>query len=250
MSTAPGTGSGTRRPTTAPEDLATSDLAATNGPAATSDPVDRSADDPAGTPPGRARGRKGAERREALLDAAEGVLVAEGGPELTMRAVAAAAGVRLGHLQYYFPTHADLVAAVLERVLRRSAERLAPLLAPGPGPDADDGPDTAAAVVAALLAEQEDARLVRLFAEVWTLAARDAAVAGAVRGFYDDYRDQVAGFLARRRPALSEAERRARAGVFVMLIEGASLFRSGVAGMRAPETDDALIRTALDLLGP
>ncbi|MFE7564236.1 TetR family transcriptional regulator [Kitasatospora sp. NPDC057500] len=197
------------------------------------------------TPPATPRGRKGAERREALLDAAEGVLVAEGGPELTMRAVAAAAGVRLGHLQYYFPTHADLVAAVLERVLRRSAERLAPLLTA----DAEAA-DAPAAVVAALLAEQEDARLVRLFAEVWALAARDAAVAGAVRGFYDDYREQVAAFLARHRPELPEEERRARAGVFVMLIEGASLFRSGVAAERAPATDDVLLRTALDLLGP
>ncbi|GAA1408515.1 hypothetical protein GCM10009639_58320 [Kitasatospora putterlickiae] len=227
----------------------------------------RDTDQP-GTPATRARGRKGAERRETLLDAAEGLLVAEGGPELTMRAVAAAAGVRLGHLQYYFPTHADLVAAVLERVLRRSAERLAPLLAPGaegPGPE-DPGPrapgtegpgagaldaeDPAAALVAALLAEQEDVRLVRLFAEVWALAARDAGVAGAVRGFYDDYRDQVAAFLAQRRPGLPEDERRARAGVFVMLIEGASLFRSGVAAERAPATDAVLLRTALDLLGP
>ncbi|MET8701261.1 TetR family transcriptional regulator [Kitasatospora sp. NPDC004723] len=205
------------------------------------------------------------ERREALLDAAERVLVAEGGAELTMRAVAAAAGVRLGHLQYYFPTHADLVAAVLERVLRRSAERLAPLLAPDTDSEADTDPidtadtdpidtadtaDTAAAVVAALLAEQEDRRLVRLFTEVWALAARDAAVAGAVRRFYDGYRERVAAFLGRRRPGLSEAERQARAGVFVMLIEGASLFRSGLAGERAPRTDATLVRTALDLLGP
>nr|BEK70304.1 hypothetical protein KPHV_75310 [Kitasatospora purpeofusca] len=199
------------------------------------------------TTPARGRGRKGAERREALLDAAEEVLVAEGGPEWTMRAVAAAAGVRLGHLQYYFPTHAELVAAVLERVLRRSAERLAPLLAA----DADaDAPGATAGVVTTLLAEQEDARLMRLFVEVWALAARDTTVAAAVRGFYADYRTQVTAFLARRHPDLPEEERRARAGVFIMLIEGASLFRSGVAGERDPATDEALLRTALALLGP
>ncbi|MER5353497.1 TetR/AcrR family transcriptional regulator [Kitasatospora sp. NPDC002551] len=226
MSTAAGTGPGPETPEPFPADHPT-------GPP----------DHPTGKPARRPPGRKGAERREALLDAAEGVLVAEGGPELTMRAVAAAAGVRLGHLQYYFPTHAELVAAVLERVLRRSAERLAPLLAP----DAAADP---AALVAALLADQEDARLVRLFAEVWALAARDAAVAGAVRGFYDDYREHVAAFLARLRPGLPQAERQARAGVFVMLVEGASLFRSGVAGTRAPDTDEALVRTALELLGP
>ncbi|MEV6977034.1 TetR family transcriptional regulator [Kitasatospora sp. NPDC093806] len=214
-----------------------------------------------------------------MLDAAEEVLVTPGGAELTMRAVAAAAGVRLGHLQYYFPTHADLVAAVLERVLQRSAERLAPLLAPGDtsggmtgavtGRASGDTPEgspvaavaaplapndasggNAAEVVTALLAEQEDARLMRLFAEVWALAARDPAVAGAVRRFYDDYRDQLTAFLARTRPELPEAVRRARAGVFVMLIEGASLFRSGVAGEREPGTDAELVRAALALLGP
>ncbi|SDT03798.1 transcriptional regulator, TetR family [Streptomyces sp. TLI_053] len=192
-----------------------------------------------------ARGRKGAERREALLDAAEEVLVAEGGPEWTMRAVAAAAGVRLGHLQYYFPTHADLVAAVLERVLRRSAERLAPLLSTDP-----DAPGAPTGVVTTLLAEQEDARLMRLFVEVWALAARDTTVAAAVRGFYDDYRTQVTAFLARRHPHLPEEERRARAGVFIMLVEGASLFRSDVAGAPDPTTDTTLVRTALTLLGP
>ncbi|MFF8770479.1 TetR/AcrR family transcriptional regulator [Kitasatospora sp. NPDC015120] len=247
MSTTPGAGTPAHPAPPAPAGTAGAPPGRAPGPKAarirdTAPPDTPGADRaPATAPSGPARGRKGTERREALLDAAEGVLVAEGGPELTMRAVAAAAGVRLGHLQYYFPTHADLVAAVLQRVLRRSAERLAPLL----GADAP-----ASAVVEALLAEQEDARLVRLFAELWALAARDAAVAGAVRAFYDDYREQVAAFLARRRPGLPEAERRARAGVFLMLVEGASLFRSGVAGERAPDTDETLLRTALDLIGP
>nr|BFD89123.1 hypothetical protein KitaXyl93_04830 [Kitasatospora sp. Xyl93] len=183
---------------------------------------------------------KGAQRREQLLDTAEELLVTTGGSELSMRAVAAAAGVRLGHLQHYFPTHAELVGAVLERVLGRSAERLAPLL--DPGRDEDD-------LIRALLAEQQDARLVRLFAELWALAARDPSVATAVQAFYTRYRDLVVCFLAERRPALGEDERRARAQVFIMLIEGASLFRSGLAG--APETsaDTELLRTARGLLG-
>ncbi|MFJ9951674.1 TetR family transcriptional regulator [Kitasatospora sp. NPDC091207] len=213
---------------------------------------------------------KGEQRRAQLLDTAEELLVTAGGTELSMRAVAAAAGVRLGHLQYYFPTHAALVAAVLERVLSRSAERLAPLLAPiGParGPagaragtaagadrtaaTAAPAPDRAAEqLIRALLAEQEDARLVRLFAELWALAARDEAVAGSVRAFYADYRAQVAAFLADRRPDLPEAVVQGRAQVFLMLVEGASLFRSGLAGVREPATDEELLRTARGLLAP
>ncbi|GAA3023887.1 TetR/AcrR family transcriptional regulator [Kitasatospora sp. NPDC127116] len=184
---------------------------------------------------------KGAQRREQLLDTAEELLVTAGGTELSMRAVAAAAGVRLGHLQHYFPTHAELVAAVLERVLARSVERLAPLLDPGRDEDA---------LLRELLAEQQDVRLVRLFAELWALAARDPSVAATVRAFYDRYRELVACFLAERQPTLTEEERQARAQVFVMLIEGASLFRSGLAGTADAAADAELLRTALALLGP
>ncbi|MFE2729273.1 TetR/AcrR family transcriptional regulator [Kitasatospora sp. NPDC059327] len=205
---------------------------------------------------------KGEQRRAQLLDAAEELLVTAGGTELSMRAVAAAAGVRLGHLQYYFPTHAALVAAVLDRVLNRSAERLAPLLAPigptapvapiGPTAPTNDraGDEAAEQLVRALLAEQEDARLVRLFAELWALAARDEAVAGSVRAFYADYRTQVAAFLAGRRPDLPAAVVQGRAQVFLMLVEGAALFRSGLAGVREPGADEELLRTARSLLAP
>lgn len=204
---------------------------------------------------------KGEQRRAQLLDAAEELLVTAGGAELSMRAVAAAAGVRLGHLQYYFPTHAALVAAVLERVLDRSAQRLAPLLAPAGPPGAPGAGEAAGArgpatdstteeLVRALLAEQEDTRLVRLFAELWALAARDEAVSGAVRAFYAEYRAKVAAFLADRRPDLPEAAVRGRAQVFLMLVEGASLFRSGLAGEREPAADEELLRTARALLAP
>lgn len=206
---------------------------------------------------------KGAQRRAALLDTAEELLVTAGSAELSMRAVAAAAGVRLGHLQYYFPSRADLVAAVLERVLTRTEQRLAPLLAPAPdGGGGDDGPgggsggegagpDPAVAdarLVRALLADQDDPRLVRLFAEVWALAAGEESVAAAVRAFYRDYRDRVAAFVAARSPGLTPEECRARAQVFLMLVEGASLFRSGLAGERDPAADEELVRTARALL--
>lgn len=222
---------------------------------------------------------KGAQRRAALLDTAEELLVTAGSAELSMRAVAAAAGVRLGHLQYYFPSRADLVAAVLERVLTRTEQRLAPLLAPAPdggggddgpgggsggggdggpgggsgrGPGGEEaGPDPAVAdarLVRALLADQDDPRLVRLFAEVWALAAGEESVAAVVRAFYRDYRDRVAAFVAARSPGLTPEECRARAQVFLMLVEGASLFRSGLAGERDPAADEELVRTARALL--
>lgn len=182
---------------------------------------------------------KGARRRAELLDAAEEILQESGHADLSMRAVAAAAGVRLGHLQYYFPARADLVAAVLGRVLERSLERLRPSLTIDVGE-----------MIRALLSEQEDPRSVRLFAEMWALAARDDEVAAAVRAFYRDYQAQVAAVLRARRPDLPGEICDARAQVFTMLIEGAALFRSGIAAHHSATTDTELITVAAALLGP
>ncbi|ARF55819.1 TetR/AcrR family transcriptional regulator [Streptomyces gilvosporeus] len=187
---------------------------------------------------------KGTRKRAQLLDAAEELLLASGHTGLSLRAVATAAGVRLGHLQYYFPTRADLVAAVLDRALTRSLDNLAPLLSPRePASPADPRQ-----LIGLLLAEQDDPRLVRLFTELWALAAVDETVAVAVRTFYRAYQDQVAAFLRARHPALPAAACRARAAVFTMLIEGAALFRSGIADYPTEETDAELMATAMALL--
>ncbi|MEV7521363.1 TetR/AcrR family transcriptional regulator [Streptomyces sp. NPDC091371] len=184
---------------------------------------------------------KGRQRREALLDAAERILTSSGGAELTMRTVAEAAGVRLGHLQYYFPTRTDLLAALLDRILAASLERVAGLaFVQGAG---------LPAVLDTLLGEHEDLPLVRLFVEVWAMAAHDEAAAEAVRGFYGAYAAHVAEFITGRSPALPPDEARARAEVFVMLMEGSALFRSGLAGRPAPAGDAVLRRTLLGLLG-
>lgn len=63
-------------------------------------------------------------RRAALVDHAL-VLGAEGGAAaLTLRGVAAAAGVSLGNVQHYFPTHDRLVAGIVHEIARRRGERV------------------------------------------------------------------------------------------------------------------------------
>ncbi|WP_240506878.1 TetR/AcrR family transcriptional regulator [Thermoactinospora rubra] len=189
---------------------------------------------------------KGDDRRHALLDVAERILIDQGNARLSMRAVAAAAGVQLGHLQYYFPTRADLIHAVLTRALQRSLERLARVThAPADAPLEGDPTK----LVMALLTEHADQRLTRLFTEIWALAARDDAIAAVTRAFYRDYIDHVASIIHRTVPGQSEHLYRARAETLVMLIEGAALFRAGITGVRSEATDTHLAKTALHLLG-
>ncbi|MFE7316037.1 TetR/AcrR family transcriptional regulator [Streptomyces sp. NPDC057555] len=199
--------------------------------------------------------RQGSLRRTSLLDAAEAVLVAKGNAEASLRAIAGEAGVRVGHLQHYFPTRAELVKAVLERALERSLERLAEttgLRVRQEDPPAVDGAEggraDAAEVVAVVLAEQEDPRLVRLYVEVWALAARDDDIAAVVQEFYRKYVAHVEAFVRQGRPEWTAEVCRARAETFVALVEGAALMRSGIAGSRTSAMDEQLVRQAVGLL--
>ncbi len=125
-------------------------------------------------PGGRMSTAKGSARRAALLDAAEATLVGGGHAALSLRAVAEAAGVRLGHLQYYFPTRDSLLEAVLDRLLSSSLDRLTASV-PGLGSGRQWSSQPPERLIDLLLAEQNDPDLVRVFAELWALAARDEA---------------------------------------------------------------------------
>jgi AcrR family transcriptional regulator len=181
---------------------------------------------------------KGGARRGAILDAATAVLVEQGHAGLSLRAVAARARIRLSNLQYYYPTRDALVAALLERQLTEALERLRDPLATS---DAEE-------LVRMLLAEQCDRPTVVLFTEVWALAGRDREVALAVQDFYLKYQGLVAHTVTAFRPDLAPDEISARARIFVALLEGASMFRSGIAAEPDEESDRLLAATAIALL--
>lgn len=103
-------------------------------------------------------------------------------------------------------------------------------------------------VIGLLLAQQSDTQLVRVFVELWALAARDEDVAVAVRAFYRQYADLLADRIRTHAPGVPQEEQHARAEVFIALIEGSTLMRSGVAGTASTATDALISRTALGIL--
>lgn len=173
----------------------------------------------------RGASRKGQERSEAILDAAEGLLVEAGHAALTLRGVAQRAGIRLGNLQYYFTTREALVRALLARVLERATARVEARMgtAGAPAEALDEAVET-------LLEEQRDPTSYRLVYDLWALAAREPAIAVELQAFYARYTDAVAELLRKVAPELSRAEARARGELLVALLEGLSLFRSGTVG--------------------
>jgi TetR/AcrR family transcriptional regulator, transcriptional repressor for nem operon len=82
------------------------------------------------------RRRIGAETsktRDLLLDCVERLMVKSGHASVTYRAVAAAAGVTSGLVQYYFPNHDDLFLAVIRRRSEQNVERMTEVLRSGEG---------------------------------------------------------------------------------------------------------------------
>jgi AcrR family transcriptional regulator len=80
-----------------------------------------------GPPPTRAHRRVGAETsktRHALLDAVEKLMLEQGYPGVTYRALAAKANVKPALVQYYFPTLDDIFLATVRRRVDRNVERL------------------------------------------------------------------------------------------------------------------------------
>ncbi|MCT9870612.1 TetR/AcrR family transcriptional regulator [Paenarthrobacter aurescens] len=189
---------------------------------------------------------KGALRKAALLDAAEDVLVTKGNANAAMRDFAAAAGVRIGHLQHYFPTRADLIRAVLERTLERSLRRLTEVAGLDLAPGAAGGMtrDDSRRLLTALLHEHSELADVKMHLEIWALAASDEQAASALREFYSDYAGHVQGVVRRGRPDLPEDELAGVAAAIVSLFEGAAVTRSDIAGLRTKTGDHSIIHTA------
>ncbi|MDR6437903.1 AcrR family transcriptional regulator [Paenarthrobacter nicotinovorans] len=189
---------------------------------------------------------KGALRKAALLDAAEEVLVSKGNANAAMRDFAAAAGVRIGHLQHYFPTRSDLLRAVLERALERSLRRLEETAGFELSSDATGSisREDSHRLLTALLQEHSALAEVRMHLEIWALAASDEHAAGALRSFYAQYTGHVEGVVRRGRPELPESSPTGVAAAIVSLFEGAAVTRSEIAGLRTASGDEAIIRTA------
>lgn len=186
--------------------------------------------------PGAAVRAKGRERRDAILDAATRVLVEEGYAQLSTRKIAARAGIRSGHLQYYFRTKADVVRALLERYLAQSlADIEARMAAAGGTPTA-----RLRAMLDGILDDQAGADACGMFWEIWALAARDPLVASATAAFYERYRGGVATALRAAAPRLSRVRADRRAALLVSLLEGLTVWRFA-AGRRAGP-DPGLVR--------
>jgi AcrR family transcriptional regulator len=158
--------------------------------------------------------RDPAARRAEILAAAERLLVEQGAAFLTMRAVALAAGVSLGHLQHYFAHRDGLLLGLAQLWADRFRAGFGRRLGPKPSPQ-----DLMNAFADEVLAEVETPEGSLGIWEFWIAAARDAETARIANGLYRPIYQAFAEALA----AAGIADAPMRARLIVGMVEGTTM---------------------------
>lgn len=163
---------------------------------------------------------KGHETRELILRAALGILIEEGYRAMTMRRVAAASGMKLGNLTYYFPSREDLVRELLDAVIRSyEIEFDAIIHDPSLSPERRLGE-----VCALVLDDIRTKKTTRVFPELWALSNHDAFVFDHVQHLYTRARESLNEIVAEMRPDLPADTRQALALFISASMEGLTVF--------------------------
>lgn len=189
--------------------------------------------------------RTGQATRAAIIRAAESALLEYGHARFTVQRVAQKLGISPGNVNYYFPTKASLLEALILYTLLQYRRRVRL---------ADDKREggkaaTPAEVLGWLMDDAISQHTNRLFRELWAIALNDPRVARAVDDFYTR---SVHGHLRRltQRWAFRKDASQLEAVVFLMHVisEGTTV----LFGMRAgsKELYTRLRATAIEAIAP
>lgn len=151
-----------------------------------------------------------------ILDAAVALVEEVGAENFSARKVAERSGLKLASVQYYFPTRAALVRAMIEYWIDDYHDRLITKLT-------GQSADPAAAMreyLDFLMAESLALRGRAFWNYVWSLADLDADVSAALTQFMTLYRSLFALLIRRVNSALSEREALRLAAALSSMIDG------------------------------
>ncbi|GAA2264792.1 TetR family transcriptional regulator [Glycomyces scopariae] len=174
----------------------------------------------------RARGRRDPDRRERIIAACLDVIAASGVAGTSHRKVAAAAGVPLGSMTYYFSGMDELLREAFARFATSVSDEFERAMA------AARTPAEARAALIALITDTvfDSHRDLVLSHELYTLAAREPA-----------FRDLTNAWMARSRAALERHFDPATARMVDALIEGLTIHRALDTEPQDPRTVAAAV---------
>lgn len=164
------------------------------------------------------RYKKGKDSAEKILQTATDLLIDRGYHNFSLRRVADAAGIRLGNLQYYFPTKDSLVEALLDRTIQAYIENFENLRKQG------TPRDQFRAIVEEVLTDLGTRETTRFFPELWSLSNHDENTTRLMDDMYAKYRKVLAEVIAELNPSLSSIQIQRLALFISCSMEGHTVF--------------------------
>jgi len=184
------------------------------------------------------RRRSGRNTAQRILESARELLMRAGEARFSMRNVAARAGLHLANVQYYFPTRAALMRAILADTGARYRAAYEGLRAKHCG----DRVQRFRAVVDFNLRDIADPQTRRFFIQLWALLNTLDGEAGSLHNeLYEIDIAQLSECIAELAPQASAAEVRRRATLLAAMIEGLVLVR-GAHSRKASELKQLMAR--------
>jgi len=154
-------------------------------------------------------------RRREILEAAIEIIASEGYSKLTLRALARKSRLKLGALQYYFPTWSDLITELAEFVSEEYRHAFEQTKGSAEEPNLRD-------IVNFNLDDPPGSRLhsSRLFPQLWAMAQIEPALKSALDEIYGAYYERMKKSLREAGNLNPEID-----GLLLMsLLEGSTLF--------------------------
>lgn len=162
--------------------------------------------------------QKGKDRRVQILDSARSLLIESGYHNFSLRKVAENSGIRVGNLQYYFPTKEDLVRALLDLVIAQYVEEWIELRRHG-SPE-----QQFLAIIEDVILDLNTKQTTVFFPEIWSLSNHEKNLTRAMDNMYETYRKVLAEVIGEMNPALSATQAHHLALFISASIEGHTMF--------------------------
>lgn len=190
-------------------------------------------------------GQKGVARRVALLDLARRALIDDGYDRFILREIANRADMKLGNLQYYFPTREDLLEAVIADEFDRDLAVVREL--------AMNAPTAESALRAACetLVLTWSGQSGKLWVVLSFLSMHNTRFNDVRTRIYAGFYAELATILAKLRPSSDKESRLLATQLITSLIDGAAMQlhvgASGYSKRQARRLLDEVLQTVIEI---
>lgn len=156
---------------------------------------------------------------EKVIDCALELLKSQGDRGVTIRQVAAKAGISHSNVQYYFKNKDALLLAVANRYFAQCLSEMQALPEVSTGTDVQKSLETFMGEF--LKHGLEISEMCRIFREYWAIACRNENVNNYLNKYYQEYAETVADKL--RPVCKNESKLKQAVAIFVPMVEGYSI---------------------------